>query len=106
MDMLKKAVVGFILILATFVGTYTFRHMQDEFSIMSTYKTTMDNYESTALHVIMNTQKYDAGEMLIRIKDYYCSLNGSPNELHITLYDSRKDFEEGNYIAKGDFALN
>lgn len=90
----RKEVIAFICIgFLIVLGFCIYRNNRNDFKIVNSYKMTMDNYESTIIHVVVNKRIYDPEKMFCEIRDYYCELGKEPNKLKICLYDSMKDFK-------------
>lgn len=104
---MKKIVYCFALLVMVLVIGLGIRSYikkdEPEFRIVSTMKTTFDNYKVVNISVIVNVKKYDKEEMLVKVRDYYSDLNGEPDEITISLFNSKRDFEKFNLYARKKF---
>lgn len=70
-----------------------------EFEIFQGYSYISGGYNDTSIKVIVNERDYDTESMFEKIKDFHNKLNGEPDELEISLYNSKEDFKNHNCIG-------
>lgn len=92
-------VLVFLLIVAGSLLIYKESSPEQEFKIVSTIKNSFDNCTMVDISVVVNIKDYETEEMFGKIQAYYNELNGEPEELHIKLYNSAKDFENAKLCA-------
>lgn len=70
-----------------------------EFEIFQGYSYVSGGYNDTSIKVIVNERDYDTESMFEKIRDFHNKLNGEPDELEISLYNSKEDFRNHKCIG-------
>lgn len=70
-----------------------------EFDICQGYSFVSSGYNDTSIKVIVNERDYDIESMFENIRDFHNKLNGEPDELEISLYNSKEDLKNHNCVG-------
>ena len=84
-------------------GFFVTKEKKEDYEIISTIKSSHDNYESVTLSVIVNKRKYDAESLFYEISSTYWSLHENTDEIYIRLFNGRKAHEKGIVFADERF---
>lgn len=84
-------------------GFFVTKEKKEDYEIISTIKSSHDNYESVTLSVIVNKRKYDAESLFYEISSTYWSLHENTDEIYIRLFNGRKAYEKGIVFADERF---
>ena len=66
-------------------GFFVTKEKKEDYEIISSIKSSHDNYESVTLSVIVNKRKYDAEALLYEISSNYWSLHENTDEIYISI---------------------
>lgn len=85
---MKKWILGFLITIAVIVGSVWFYDncYLPEFKIVSIIKSGSDNFTSVYLNVQVNRWFYDTEKMEKKVKRFYSTLNGEPEQWNISFH--------------------
>lgn len=85
---MKKWIWGLTVILGIIVAVGIYQNCYlPEFEIINTIKIGSDDYTSVHLTVQVNRWSYDVDEIIQKVRECYCGLNGEPEQLDVSLYN-------------------